>query len=59
MERRGRICKQLLDNLKKMRGFREMKEEVLDSTVWRTCFGICYGPVVRWNRMERRGRICK
>jgi len=30
MERRGRICKQLLDNLKKMRGCCKMKEEAVD-----------------------------
>jgi hypothetical protein len=32
--------------LKEKRGYWELKEEALDRTVWRTRFGIGYGPVV-------------
>jgi hypothetical protein len=55
-ERHGRIeatrrqetrHKQLLDNLKDNTGHWKLKEEALDSTLWRTCFGRGYGPVVR------------
>jgi hypothetical protein len=43
--RRGRIRKQLLNDLKEKRGY--CRSEALDHTVWRTCFGRGYGPVVR------------
>jgi len=43
--RQGRRCKQLLDDLKENRRYREVKEEALDPTVWRTCFGRVCGPV--------------
>jgi hypothetical protein len=45
--RGGRRRKQLLDDLKEKRGYRKLKEEALDRTVWRTRFGRAYGPVVR------------
>jgi hypothetical protein len=45
--RRGRICKQLLDDLKEKGRYRKLKEEALDRTVWRTCLGRGYGLVVR------------
>jgi len=35
MGRRGTRCKQLSDNLRKMRGYWKLKEEALDYTVWR------------------------
>jgi hypothetical protein len=38
---------QLLANLKEKRGYRKLKEEALDRTVWRVCFGRSYRPVVR------------
>jgi len=44
MGRRGRICKQLLDDFKEKRGYWKLKE-ALDIT--RTRFGTGYGPVVR------------
>jgi hypothetical protein len=47
MRRRGRRREQLLDNLKEKRRYGKLKEEALDRTVWRTCFGRDYGPVVR------------
>jgi hypothetical protein len=45
--RRGRRCKQLLDDLRETRGYWKLKEEALDHTVWRTRFGRGYGRVVR------------
>jgi hypothetical protein len=45
--RRGRRRKQLLDDLKEKRRYWKLKEETLDHTLWRTCFGRGYGPVVR------------
>jgi hypothetical protein len=45
--RRGRRCKQLLDDLKEKRRYLKLKEEALDRTPWRTGFGRGYGPVVR------------
>ena len=44
--RRGRRRKKLLDDLKDRRGYCQMKEEALDSTVWRNHFGRGFGPVV-------------
>jgi hypothetical protein len=43
--RRGR-SNQLLDGLKKQKGYWKVKEEALDTTLWRTRFGNGYGPVV-------------
>jgi len=43
--RRGRRFKQLLDNLKETRGYWKLKEEAINLTVCRTCFGRGYGPV--------------
>jgi hypothetical protein len=37
--RRGRRCKQLLNDLKEKRRYWKLKEEELDSTLWRTRFG--------------------
>jgi hypothetical protein len=45
--RRGRRRKQLLDDLKEKRGYWNLKEEALDRTLQRTCFGRGYGPVIR------------
>jgi len=45
--RRGTKRKQLLDGLKETRGNWKLKEEELERTSWRTCFGRGYGPVVR------------
>jgi len=38
---------QLPDGLRKMRGYWKLKEEALDCTVWRPCFGRGYRPVIR------------
>ena len=46
-ERRGRRRRNLLDDLKERRGYSHLKEEALDCTVWRACFGRGFGPVVR------------
>src|SRR5215469_5803171 len=37
--RRGRKRRKLLDDLKDRRGYSHLKEEALDRTVWRNCFG--------------------
>ena len=44
--RRGRRSKKLLDDLKDRRGYCQLKEEALDSTMWRNRFGRGIGPVV-------------
>jgi hypothetical protein len=46
-ERQGRRCRKLLDELKERRGYSHFKEEALDRTMWRACFGRGFGPVVR------------
>jgi hypothetical protein len=43
----GRRRKKLLDDLKERRGYSHLKEEALDRTMWRACFGRDFGPVVR------------
>jgi len=45
MGRRGRRCKKLLDGLQETNGYRKLKEEALDSRLWRTRVGS--GPAVR------------
>jgi hypothetical protein len=45
--RQGRRCKKLLDDLKEMRGYSNLKEEALDRAMWRGRFGGGFGPVVR------------
>ena len=37
---------QLVDDHKVKRGYWKLKEEALDHTLWRTCFGRGYGRVV-------------
>jgi len=46
-ERRGRRRRKLLDDLKERRGYSHLKEEALDRTMWKACFGRGFGPVVR------------
>ena len=46
-ERRGRRRRKLLDDVKERRGYSHLKEEALDSTVWRARFGRGFGHVVR------------
>jgi hypothetical protein len=48
-KRQGRRLKQLLDDLKDKRGYSHLKEEAMDRTMWRNCFGRGFGPVVRQN----------
>jgi hypothetical protein len=43
----GRRRRKLLDDLKEKRGYSHLKEEALDHTMWRACFGGGFGPVVR------------
>ena len=45
--RRGGRRKQLLDGLKDNRGYRELKEETPNRTLWRTCCRRGYGSIVR------------
>jgi hypothetical protein len=47
MERRGRRRKQLLDDFKETRRCWKLKEDALNCTLGRTCFGRGYGPVLR------------
>jgi hypothetical protein len=42
--RRGRRRRKLLDDLKERRGYSHLKEEALDCTMWRACFGRGFGP---------------
>jgi hypothetical protein len=44
--RRGRRRNQLLDG-KEKRGYSRLKEEALDRTLWRTCFGRGYRHLIR------------
>jgi glutamyl-tRNA reductase len=45
--RQGRRCRQLLDDLKAKIQYWKLKEEALDHTLWRTCVGRGYRPVIR------------
>jgi hypothetical protein len=45
--RRGRRRRNVLDDLKERRGYSHLKQEALDRTMWRACFGRGFGPVVR------------
>ena len=45
--RRGKIGKQLLDDLQKKRGHCKLEEEALDRNLWRTRYGRGHGSVVR------------
>ena len=45
--RRGRRPKKLLDDLRKGRGYCHLKEEALNCTMWRNCFGGGIAPVIR------------
>ena len=47
--RRGRRRKKLLDDLMDRREYSHLKEEALDRTMWRNCFGGGFGPVVGQN----------
>ena len=47
--RRGRRRRNLLDELKERRRYSHLKEEALDCTMWKACFGRGFGPVVRQN----------
>jgi hypothetical protein len=45
--RQGRRRRKLLDDLEERRGYSHLKEEALDRTMGRACFGRYFGPVVR------------
>jgi hypothetical protein len=42
--RRGRRCKQVLDDRKGKKEYWKLKKEALDRSLWRTRFGRGYGP---------------
>jgi hypothetical protein len=44
--RHGRRCKQLLNDLKEMRRYWKLEEEVLHHTIWRSGFGRDYESVI-------------
>ena len=44
--RQWRRRKKLLDDLKDRRGYSQLKEEALERTMWRKCFGRGFGSVV-------------
>jgi hypothetical protein len=46
-ERRERKRRKLLDDLKEMKEYCNLKEEALDRTMWRARIGRGVGPVVR------------
>ena len=47
MGRRGRMLKKLPGDLQERRGYRKLKEEALDCTLWRAGFRRGFGLVVR------------
>jgi hypothetical protein len=42
--RQGRRRRDLLDDLKELRGYSHLKEEALDRTMWRAVLGTGFGP---------------
>jgi hypothetical protein len=57
-ERRGRTRRQILHELKKLRGSWKLNEEALDRTLCRTRFGRVYGPVIRQTTERMTNRCC-
>jgi hypothetical protein len=45
--RQGRRQRKLLDDLKERRVYSHLKEEALDHSMWRACFGRGFEPVLR------------
>ena len=45
--KRGKLHKQLLDDLKETSGYWKLKEEALDHNLWKTLFDRGYGPFMR------------
>jgi hypothetical protein len=52
---RGRMRKQLLDDLKEKREYWKLKEEALDRTLWRNRFGRSYGLVLTQTKTMNDG----
>ena len=44
----GRRCRKLLDDLKEIKGYSYLKEEALDHTMWRACFGPVIRQTTKW-----------
>jgi hypothetical protein len=64
--RQGRRHRNLLDYLKERRGYSHLKEDALDHTIWRACFGRGFEPVVRQTTkmnepsvVSKTGRNCR
>jgi hypothetical protein len=55
--RRGRRRRKRLGDLKERRGYSHLKEESLNCTMWRACFGRGFGPVVR-QTTKRINYVC-
>jgi hypothetical protein len=57
--RRGIRRRKLQDDLKEMRGYLYLNEEVIDRSMWRACVGRDFGPVMRqtdkWNEYYNSG----
>jgi hypothetical protein len=49
--RRGRRCRELLDDLKEKKGYSHLKEEVLDRSVWKRHW-ICHETGCYMNETE-------
>ena len=56
---RKTIHKKLHDECKEKIGCRQLREETLDRTVWKTRFGKCYGLVVRQTTEYMKVRIIR
>jgi len=51
--RRGSRVRKLLDDIRERKGYSHLKEKALDRTMWRVCFGRCFGTVVRQSTKVR------
>jgi len=47
MRRRGRRCKQLVEDLQETKRYWNLKKKAADCTHWRTHFGRVYAPLIR------------
>jgi hypothetical protein len=54
--KRGTRRRKLQDDLKERRGYSHLKEEALDRTMWRACFGRRFGLVVRQKAVPHNER---
>jgi hypothetical protein len=54
--RRGRRRRKLLDYFNERRRYCHLKEEAVDRTIWRACFGRGSGPFVRESTKRKKER---